>query len=615
MMEFKPGINIIAGQNNAGKTALIDALNLNYQDIPHRSIKTLPKESSQVDPYSKATIVLTFDKSALHFYFEQIGSNLWIPTRNSDINDMEPIGFYKDWISSGGSADLEINFTPSLTIFESDNSLTKLNFNLYEVPHLHEYGSALQCLQIQRSKAEDYGNFGLMNMSLTKTIGWQLFEYFKRRIFRFYAERLNIGICRIGINPELAPNASNLAEVIHFMQSKKYSRFNKFNNLVSSIFPYIRRISSSPIGNDNVELIISTVDPDLDRDDLALPISACGTGIGQVLAILYVVMNSIDERVIIIDEPQSFLHPGAAKKLIEILRTEFSQHQYFISTHSPTIIVASNPSSIVMLQCKDGESVASVMDAQDSRDLRLLLDDIGVSLSDVFGADNILWVEGQTEEKCFPLILEKIGKRHLMGTTILAVSATGDFESKKKKGDYAANRVFEIYTKLSGKDSLVPPAIAFVFDREFRDEAKIKEMKKLSGDLAQFTPRTMYENYLLDPKAIAAIINDRDANRDKPLTDTDISDWIKKSSSNKKYHDEEAPLEENINEPTWIEKNINAGKVLEDLFMDLTETRVEYRKTRDSFKITEWLIDNNPEHLTELSNFLIECLTCNPLNN
>ena len=615
MMEFKPGINIIAGQNNAGKTALIDALNLNFQDIPHRSVKTLPKESSQVDPYSKATIVIAFDKSELPFLFEQMNYLLYIPSRNDNLNDPSPIEIYKDWINTNGSFELEVNFTPTFACFESDNALTKLNFNLYEVSHLKSYSQVLPCFIIQRNKAEGYGNFGYQQTDFSATIGGQFFIRFKSKIYRFNAERLNISRCTFGSSSVLEPNASNLAQVLHVLQSQNSAKFNRFNDLVSTIFPHIRRISISHISSSDIEIMVWTVDPESERSDLACPISACGTGIGQVLSILYVVMTSIVERVIIIDEPQSFLHPGAAKKLIEILRTKFSQHQYFISTHSPTIIAASNPSSVVMLQYKDGESVASVMDAQDSRDLRLLLDDIGVSLSDVFGADNILWVEGQTEEKCFPLILEKIGKRHLMGTTILAVSATGDFESKKKKGDYAANRVFEIYTKLSGKDSLVPPAIAFVFDREFRDEAKIKEMKKLSGDLAQFTPRTMYENYLLDPKAIAAIINDRDANRDKPLTDTDISDWIKKSSSNKKYHDEEAPLEENINEPTWIEKNINAGKVLEDLFMDLTETRVEYRKTRDSFKITEWLIDNNPEHLTELSNFLIECLTCNPLNN
>ncbi len=42
---------------------------------------------------------------------------------------------------------------------------------------------------------------------------------------------------------------------------------------------------------------------------------------------LYVVLTSRESRVIIIDEPQSFLHPGAVRKLFDVLK-DFPQHQY-----------------------------------------------------------------------------------------------------------------------------------------------------------------------------------------------------------------------------------------------------------------------------------------------
>ncbi|MCC0179139.1 ATP-binding protein [Waterburya agarophytonicola K14] len=114
-------------------------------------------------------------------------------------------------------------------------------------------------------------------------------------------------------------------------------------------------MSTRPIINDDkneVELRIWSIDPETDRDDLAFPLEACGTGVSQVLAILYVVITSKEPRTIIIDEPQSFLHPGAARKLIEILQ-DFPQHQYFISTHSPSIISAANPSTITLLKYQD----------------------------------------------------------------------------------------------------------------------------------------------------------------------------------------------------------------------------------------------------------------------
>ena len=47
-IDFQAGINIVSGQNNSGKTALLEALNMNFQNIPHRSLKTLPNRSSKI---------------------------------------------------------------------------------------------------------------------------------------------------------------------------------------------------------------------------------------------------------------------------------------------------------------------------------------------------------------------------------------------------------------------------------------------------------------------------------------------------------------------------------------------------------------------------------------
>jgi predicted ATP-dependent endonuclease of OLD family len=168
---------------------------------------------------------------------------------------------------------------------------------------------------------------------------------------------------------------------------------------------------------DQLEIRVWFIDPITEREDLAIALSQCGTGVGQVLAILYILITSQEPRIIIIDEPQSFLHPGAAKKLIEILR-EFPQHQYFISTHSPEIISSANPSKIVKLQYEDCETKASLIDSRETAEQRSLLAEIGVRLSDVFGADNILWVEGPTEERCLPLILNNLAKKPLRGTQI-----------------------------------------------------------------------------------------------------------------------------------------------------------------------------------------------------
>ena len=139
-----------------------------------------------------------------------------------------------------------------------------------------------------------------------------------------------------------------------------------------------------------------------------MPLEHSGSGIGQVLAILYVVLTSNHSRTVLIDEPQSFLHPGAARKLIELLRAEFPQHQFVVSTHSPSVINAADPDAILLARNDQTTSTLDQVDMKQASAVRGYLAEVGASLADVYGADRILWVEGPTEEACFPKVLRII---------------------------------------------------------------------------------------------------------------------------------------------------------------------------------------------------------------
>lgn len=57
-IEFKPGFNIITGQNSAGKTALLEALTAQFEAAPHLSELTVPFRGAMPDEIS--TVRLTF---------------------------------------------------------------------------------------------------------------------------------------------------------------------------------------------------------------------------------------------------------------------------------------------------------------------------------------------------------------------------------------------------------------------------------------------------------------------------------------------------------------------------------------------------------------------------
>ena len=267
------------------------------------------------------------------------------------------------------------------------------------------------------------------------------------------------------------------------------------------------------------------------------------------------------------------------------------------------LISTSDPSKIICLNYDGQQTTSCILKKEEIEAQKVILDDVGVKLSDVFGADSILWVEGPTEEKCFPLIIEKLLTISLNATFILKVQTTGQLEGKK------AESFFAIYNRLSGGKFLMPPAIAFVLDSENKTKKQKEDLQRMSELPIHFLERKMYENYLLCPEAISAVIycnimkydeDDSEKERLKQLASQDkISTWIEKNKS--AY----LSSKETVNSENW-KKEIDAAKLLENLFNDdeLTEMKVEYRKTTHSYELTEWLIKNKPEFLSEMSDFL-----------
>src|SRR4028118_1085629 len=70
------------------------------------------------------------------------------------------------------------------------------------------------------------------------------FNELKSCVSQLQAQRF-VGKCSIGNNEELNPRASNLAEVIHLLESRgKEELYERFNNYVSTMFPQFASVST-----------------------------------------------------------------------------------------------------------------------------------------------------------------------------------------------------------------------------------------------------------------------------------------------------------------------------------------------------------------------------------
>jgi predicted ATPase len=590
-LQLKSGFNIVIGANNSGKSALMEALTLNFSQKPHRSRSAMPYRNSLLQA-SIINVTISLKVSDLEYYTQYKGYNTFKVNK-----------FYKE------------NTTITFDIEKINLDNDYFNFN-YIVRSNFSFELTIEFLTLTSAGAESFYFDGAERRFFPGSGGGSTrafdeigSEVFKLNFYKFNAERLNIESSTIANDSTLLPNASNLPGVLNVLQSSNPTRFAKYIELVCRVFPDIHHITIPPKRENmnHCEIKVWNEPIGTERDDLAIGLSECGTGVSQVLAILYVLVMSEQPKVIAIDEPQSFLNPGAFRKLLEIL-AEYSQHQYILATHSPTLLSSVEIATLTLVRKVGVESQLVPLNPQIPSDLQLVFSEVGAQMSDVFGADRVLWVEGPTEKICFPLIARKFFGS-LNGTVIQSVENTGDFEGKN---DRKANMVFGVYGKLGLEKPLLPPAIAFVFDAEGRTEAQRNELFSRGNTIGVpviFLKRRLYENYLLDPSTIVKVFNDSDnQERPVPLTEADVSAWIDNHRWEPVFFDNNAVSETNRSLEYWITK-VHAAKILEAMFSELSEHRVEYHKTRHSIELTKWLLEHKPEALIEIKELLHPFLT------
>jgi predicted ATPase len=578
-LTFSSAFTVVVGKNNVGKTALLESLRItSLAAKPHRNASI--DFGVILDPRSVAQAeVLTSGVELKNIQCEaNVGIHLPIPV-DSAKQDQGAIfcdAFYaaKDLtirVRSRSGESLSSSKYPSHSLFAAETN----KFDVAAKPTADRQS-------IKFTEAQSTGNDSVPALVQQ---GWA------KSVYVFRAERLSIGRTGIANTSELRPDGSNLAAVLLMLQSNN-ARFERFNRHVSEIFPTIRRLSVVPVENNHVEVRVWSVDPETERTDLAISLEESGTGVGQVLAILYVVMT-VERGTIVIDEPNSFLHPGAAKKLIQILR-QYNHHQFILATHSGDLIATADPETIQLVTWTDGESRVQEVDKKQINYLREILLEVGASFSDFFGFDRAVWVEGPTEETCFPIILDKLRRQKQLGLVFLAVRNTGDFEGRGNQ----KKLVWDIYKKLTTGMSLLPSMVSFSFDREHRSQKDIDDLDRESQGQVKFLPRLCYENYLLDSEAIAAILNSTPREGLSPASASDVDAWLAKNGG--KFI---ARWSSELSDPLWL-SNVNAAKLLTCLFDELSGTNLEYRKTTHSLLLTEWILEHKPHLFKELAEYI-----------
>lgn len=117
----------------------------------------------------------------------------------------------------------------------------------------------------------------------------------------------------------------------------------------------------------------------------------------------YVETSSKIPSIILIEDPEMYLHPQLQKSASEILYRLKKKNQVIFTTHSPNLIFNFSQKQIKQIVLdKDGYTTARM-----HTDIDEILDDLGYSANDLMNVSFVFIVEGKQDKARLPLLLEK----------------------------------------------------------------------------------------------------------------------------------------------------------------------------------------------------------------
>ncbi len=579
-IDLSPKINVVVGENNSGKSALLSAMRPQLTNKPHRSpAGFLPAQLEQ----SKVELDITVTTSEIQRRMAATNQPLLFPVPSYLYN-------HPDVVLTHLNEEHEINFK----CFRTAGSGLQPQPNTF-FPMSSEPSQFSLVFRIRASTL----TYISQQVSDDNSLGSLLDDPNVPGTYYFAAQRLSIGTAPISDAKLLSENAANLPNVLAYLQGSRRQIFDEIQQRVREVLPSVGSIAVTPLGG--MHRILVRTDVLSSEEELAFDLDECGTGVAQIIAILTAAISSKDS-VIIIDEINSFLHPAAVKRLISLFKFIYNRNQYIISTHSADTIAAAGSDSVIFVEREQYQSEVRRIDASDVQAMRHAARRLGISMLDVFGFDSVMWVEGPTEEQCFRAVIAFHAIQMPGSIAIASVPATGDF-TRKSSTKPALLKVFE-----ETANALAPlsGAMSFALDRDNANDDAVQTVFRNTDGKLRLLPRYCIENYLLHPSAIASVI-ERSANIEiEPLT---IRAAILKCAtsmlSGKSTSIKKTPIDFDDND--WKIK-VDGAKLMKSVFDDVTNAELSYRKVDHGKLIVEAILKIDASYLTELKDFIIERL-------
>jgi predicted ATPase len=451
-------VTLLAGRNNVGKSALLRAL-----QIP---------AACQEGVAGDLCLTYTWSLPAASIYVHA---------------GVSPDGM-SDWMISGGDPQpLIVSYTGLMddgTFNEGPPQISKVHLPSLSASASHGI-----------SNAWDQGDFRTNMHEGALNAFASMADVAAKQVLYLAPRRIEQGQRQFSRSTELLPDARNLTEVLLYLSlNERFDVFERVEELMRAAFPDVRGVvlptASIPGGGSQLQ-----GEPQIQFEGRGepIPLRLCGTGLEQMLALAVGVLTAKKPRLILVDEPQAYLHPHAERAMLGLLEAH-TEHQFIVATHSHTLLGSQPLQSVRLLSLEDGATrVAQVQDEQQ------VLGELGVSAADLWLVDRILWVEGPTEERVFKLLAaNRLSDADRSTMSIRRMPEASRFARSNRE----AEAIYDFCAEVAKVIAPVAVQMLFVFDADEKSNDFRKGVQEASHDRAEFLPVRELENLFLEPELL-----------------------------------------------------------------------------------------------------------------
>mgnify|MGYP000755643484 FL=1 len=250
-----------------------------------------------------------------------------------------------------------------------------------------------------------------------------------------------------------------------------------------------------------------------DARGLEADIQSYGEGLKSIyiLSLLetYVETDNIAPYIIIIEEPELFLHPQLQKAAGEIMYRLSRKNQIMFCTHAPVMLFNFTTKQIhQVITDRTGSTILNP-----STDIDKILDDLGYTANDLLNVSFVFIVEGKQDRNRLPLLLKKYYSEivdengHLNRVAIIATNSCTNIKTHANLKYINSLYLKDAFLMIRDSDGKNPQMLkdqlcGYYRAREHEDTGTIPRVTDRNVLILKYYS---FENYFLDPKVMAKI--------------------------------------------------------------------------------------------------------------